>query len=162
MTTERLSRIRAIYEAALEQAAAERSVFLDRESQGDEEIRREVELLLHARELVPDWLGEPLLAPAKPILGSPDPVLGMEGRQIGGYQLVREIGRGGVGSVYLAERVDGAFRKQVAIKFVRPGMNSAEIVEPFSRSARFLPHSIIPILPGLSTGGLRKAVSPTS
>jgi eukaryotic-like serine/threonine-protein kinase len=40
----------------------------------------------------------------------------MEGRRLSGYTLIREVGRGGMGSVYLAERSDGAFRKQAAIK----------------------------------------------
>ena len=44
-----------------------------------------------------------------------------EGRRIGPYRLIREIGRGGMGSVFLAERVDEVFRKHVALKVVRGG-----------------------------------------
>ena len=55
-----------------------------------------------------------------------------------GYTLVREIGRGGMGSVYLAERSDGAFHKQVAIKLVQPGMNSADILARFRREREIL------------------------
>jgi serine/threonine protein kinase len=138
MTPEYLSRIRAIYEAALAKDAAERAAFLEQECQGDEAIRREVELLLGARERVPNWLNEPLVALA-PTLESPAHSLPrMEGRQLGGYKLVREIGRGGMGCVYLAERSDGAFRKQVAVKLIQPGMNSADILARFRQEREIL------------------------
>jgi len=138
MTPEYLSRIRAIYEAALAKNAGERTAFLEQECQGDEAIRREVDLLLGARERVPDWLNEPLLATA-PILEFPlDSLPRMEGRQLSGYTLVREIGRGGMGSVYLAERSDGAFRKQVAVKLIAPGMISADILARFRQEREIL------------------------
>src|SRR4029077_10350128 len=55
-----------------------------------------------------------------------------------GYKLIREIGRGGMGCVYLAERSDGAFRKQVAVKLVQPGMNSAYILARFRQEREIL------------------------
>jgi len=138
MTPEYLSRIRAIYEAALAKDAAERAAFLDRECQGDDAIRQQVDLLLGARQRVPDWLNEPLLAPA-PIVELPANSLPrMEGRQLSGYKLIREIGRGGMGSVYLAERSDGAFRKQVAIKLVQPGVNGVEVLARFRQEREIL------------------------
>jgi eukaryotic-like serine/threonine-protein kinase len=136
MTPEYLARIRAIYEAALAKGAPERAAFLEQECQGDEAIRREVDLLLGARQRVPDWLNEPLLAR---IVKSPaDALPRMEGRQLSGYTLVREIGRGGMGSVYLAERSDGAFHKQVAIKLVRPEMSGADILARFRQEREIL------------------------
>ena len=136
MTPEYLARIRTIYEAALAKDAAERAAFLEQECQGDEAIRREVDLLLGARQRVPDWLNEPLLAPMVP--SSAGSLPRMEGRRLSGYTLVREIGRGGMGSVYLAERSDGAFRKQVAIKLVQPGMNGADILARFRQEREIL------------------------
>ena len=143
MTPEYLSRIRAIYEAALAQDVAERAAFLEQECQGDEAIRREVDLLLAARQRTPDWLNEPLLAPApghqSAMLRSPSDLLPpMEGRELSGYKLVREIGRGGMGAVYLAERSDGAFQKQVAVKLVQPGMNGADILARFRQEREIL------------------------
>ena len=136
MTPEYLARIRAIYEAALAKDAAARAALLDQECQGDEALRREVDLLLGARQRVPDWLNEPLLAS---IVKPPaDALPRMEGRQLSGYTLVREIGRGGMGSVYLAERSDGAFHKQVAIKLIQPGMNSADMLARFRREREIL------------------------
>jgi len=138
MTPEYLARIRAIYEAALAKDAAERAAFLDQECQGDEAIRQQVDLLLAARQRMPDWLNEPLLAPAQIVDSPADSPPRMEGRQLSSYKLVREIGRGGMGSVYLAERSDGAFRKQVAIKLVQPGVNGADVLARFRHEREIL------------------------
>ena len=138
MTPEYLARIRTVYEAALLHEGEERAVFLDRECQGDEALRREVDLLLAARQRVPGWLSEPLLAPA-PMVEPPFRSLPrMEGHQLGGYTLDREIGRGGMGCVYLAERSDGTFRKQVAIKIVQPGVNGADVLRRFRQEREIL------------------------
>jgi len=133
MTPEYLSRIRALYEAALTKDAASRAGFLEEQCQGDEALRREVEALLVARQRVPDWLNGPLLGAAPP-----GPLLRMEGRQLSGYTLVREIGRGGMGSVYLGERSDGAFHKEVAVKLVRQGMTGADILGRFRQEREIL------------------------
>jgi len=138
MTPERFKRVRAIYEAALEVAPLERGAFVARESQNDEEIRREVEGLLQARERETDWLSEPVLGPPKSFADSTRLPRRMEGRHIGGYRLIKEIGSGGMGSVYLAEPVSGTFHRRVAIKLIRPGLNSAEIVDRFRREREIL------------------------
>jgi len=162
MTPEYLARIRAIYEAALAKDTLERAAFLDQECQSDEAIRRQVDLLLAAQQQVPAWLNEPLLA-AAPIGESPGGSFPqMAGRQLSGYQLVREIGRGGMGSVYLAERSDGAFRKQVAIKLVRPGMNDANILARFRQEREILASLDHPGLPGCWTLPLPTRVFRTS
>ena len=92
MTPENLARIRAIYEAALAKDALERAAFLDQECQGDQAIRQEVDLLLAAQQRLPDWLREPLLAPAPILRDSAASLPRMEGRQLSGYKLVREVG----------------------------------------------------------------------
>ena len=67
MTSERLLRIRAVYEAAVDSPAAARQALLDHECKGDEELRQEVERLLGAREKLPAWLAGPLLGlPMRP------------------------------------------------------------------------------------------------
>ena len=138
MTPEYLARIRAIYQAALAKDNLERADFLNQVCQGDEAIRQEVDLLLTARQRVPAWLNEPLLAAARVVETPSGSLPRMEGRQLSGYKLVREIGHGGMGSVYLAERSDGAFRKQVAIKLVQPGVNSANILARFRQEREIL------------------------
>ena len=72
----------------------------------------------------------------------------MIGRRVGVYELKREIGRGGMGAVYLAERVDGEFRQTVAIKLIKRGMDTDLILETLSprtpdhRRARSSEHHI--------------------
>jgi serine/threonine protein kinase len=139
MTPERFGRIRTVYETAWEMDAVAREAFLQRECQDDAELRKEVEHLLEAREHLPEWLAGPLLAPAGPLFEAlAKTVPGMEGRRLRGYKLIREIGRGGMGTVYLAERADGAYRKQVAIKVVRAEKDNREILERFRQEREIL------------------------
>ncbi|WP_425257999.1 protein kinase domain-containing protein [Rubrivivax sp. RP6-9] len=73
-----------------------------------------------------------LQAPALP------PPPGLAGRIVGAYTLVREIGRGGMGSVWLAQRTDGRFEAEVAIKFLDAGLFSAAGTERFAREGSIM------------------------
>ena len=92
-----------------------------------------------AAELAP-WLDELsglddssfLQAPALP------PPPGLAGQAVGAYTLVREIGRGGMGSVWLAQRTDGRFEAEVAIKFLDAGLFSAAGTERFAREGSIM------------------------
>ena len=154
MTPERLRRIRTVYEAALEMDPAAREAFLERECQADGDLRKEVERLLGAREHLPEWLAGPLLGPAGPVLDAMAKAApGMEGRQLRGYELIREIGRGGMGTVYLAERADGTYRKQVAIKIVHDEKKNSEILERFRQEREILASLDHPNIAKLLDGG---------
>ena len=158
MTPERLKQIRGLYETVLDLDPSARETFLRRECGEDTEVLGEVVRLLQAREHLPEWLSGPLLGPAGRafdlVMNPPSaPVPAMEGRQLGGYRIVREIGHGGMGSVYLAERIDGSFRKQVAIKLVRPAGSSSEILERFRRERQILASLDHPNIARLIDGG---------
>lgn len=60
------------------------------------------------------------------------------GRRIGAYAIVREIGRGGMGAVYLAKRADGEFEKQVAIKVLKRGTDTDEVLRRFRAEREIL------------------------
>ncbi len=60
------------------------------------------------------------------------------GRRVGAYEIVREIGRGGMGAVYLAKRADGQFEKEVAIKLLKRGTDTDEILRRFHAERRIL------------------------
>src|SRR4028118_840385 len=62
----------------------------------------------------------------------------MIGRRIGVYELKREIGRGGMGAVYLAERADGEFYQTVAVKLIKRGMDTDMILKRFRRERQIL------------------------
>jgi eukaryotic-like serine/threonine-protein kinase len=60
------------------------------------------------------------------------------GERVGAYVIVRELGRGGMGTVFLAERADGQFEKQVAIKILSRGADTAEILRRFRAERQIL------------------------
>src|SRR5437764_13621595 len=104
MTPQRLRQIRNLYEAALERNPAEQPVFLRQACQGDDELGREVERLLIAHQHAAEYIDGPLLGPVDLEAGPPQPR--MEGRRLGAYLVLREIGQGGMRTVYLASRED--------------------------------------------------------
>src|SRR5690349_20844819 len=110
MTPEELSRIRQIYEDALAISGSAREGYLRQECQGNQGIREEVERLLRGHDSAPAWLERPALGVAKAFVAPELPK--MEGRRLGGYTLIGEIGRGGTGVVYLAERSDDTFQRK--------------------------------------------------
>jgi eukaryotic-like serine/threonine-protein kinase len=103
MNLERRQQIEALFDAALERPTAERHAYLETASAGDPELLAEVQALLAANELAEHLFDDTAKAPT----GS-----------IGPYRVIREIGRGGMGTVHLAERADGQYRRRVAIKLI--------------------------------------------
>ena len=71
--------------------------------------------------------------------------LSLTGQRLGAYRVVREIGHGGMGAVYLATRDDDQYRKQVAIKVVKRGMDTAEVLARFRRERQILADSRSPL-----------------
>ena len=125
---------RSIFEAAIEkQTVAERSAFLDEACGGDEELRRRVDVLLRQFER-PD-----------PLLDSPPSSLaatafkGAEstGTAIGAYKLREQIGEGGMGVVYVAEQ-EQPVRRKVALKIIKLGMDTKEVIARFEAERQAL------------------------
>jgi serine/threonine protein kinase/Tfp pilus assembly protein PilF len=113
---ERWSRIQEVFSRAMD-APDERAreALLDANCASDLELRREVEQLLAAREGADEYIRGVARRSRLPF-GESNSESSREGRRIGAYRLIREVGRGGMGAVYLAERADGQFEKRVAIK----------------------------------------------
>jgi len=107
MTPERFRQIRNLFEAAMERNPTARSSFLAEACQGDESLREEVERLLVAHDKI---------TPLPLEVSRPEQLDKMEGRRIDRYEILRELGRGGMGAVYLAVRTDDVYRKRVAFK----------------------------------------------
>ena len=136
MTPEELSLIRRIYEEALPMDGASQDAFIRRECQGREDLQAEVHRLIQAHGNLPAWLDQPVLG-IPLAFGAHEPPK-LEGRVIGGYTLTRELGRGGMGTVYLAERSDGVFHRQAAIKLILPPFNSAAMRARFQQEREIL------------------------
>src|SRR5437879_2725945 len=107
MEPELWRKIDELFQAALECEPERRSEFLDPSCSGDKLLREEVESLLAESQNMrfteaPAFLdGVRLLEESQSLVG----------RHIGSYRVIREIGRGGMGTVYLAARADDAFQK---------------------------------------------------
>ncbi len=144
MDDERWQRLWQIFHDTLERPAAERSAHLDAACD-DAEMRREVEELLAAHEGTTNPLDRP---PAAGAAGA-----GAGPRRLGPYEIVRELGSGGMGTVYLAQRRDRQFEQQVAVKVVRRGMDSEEIVARFRQERQILARLEHPNVARLYDGG---------
>jgi serine/threonine protein kinase len=135
LTPERWAQIRQIFDGALERSEVDRAAYLRVVCARDDELRREVESLLASH----DSAGTFLDKPAASVSGMTQTLIssGVElpdyppGHRVGPYELQKCIGRGGMGSVWLATRFDNEFKKQVAIKLVKRGMDTQEILRRF-------------------------------
>ncbi|MGH9380593.1 MAG: protein kinase domain-containing protein [Thermoanaerobaculia bacterium] len=120
MNTDSWASVRALYEDALELRPEERSAFLD-EHCPDPGVRREVEELLAVESFAAEHFSRLAMRVGSSLV-DPDaaapPPASMNGRMVGPYRLLDELGRGGMGVVYLAERADGAFEHRVAVKLL--------------------------------------------
>ena len=129
----RWPRLWEIFHEALEKPAPERGGFLESACAGDAELRREIEELLLAHEasgggfLSGDPAGRPLADPAERTLGA----------RIGRYRILSIIGEGGMGVVYEAEQEE-PIRRRVALKLIKVGMDTREVVARFESERQAL------------------------
>lgn len=129
---------------ALELDPAERQPFLKRECGDDRELLEEVLSLLDAHERT-----GPLDDP-----GGMLPREAHEGRRVGPYRLLRPLGEGGMGAVYLAERADGQFSKEVALKLLPLGMSTEGARRRFRAERQILAGLEHDGIAGLLDGGI--------
>jgi serine/threonine-protein kinase len=148
VTPERWQQIKVVLDGALDREGAERAVFLDQACRGDGELRREVESFAASETEAGDFIETPVF---RILLEEPEPLA--LGQRVGAYRIVSEIGRGGMGAVYLAERDDREFEQKVAIKLVRRGMDTEEIVRRFRSERQILAHLDHPNIAKLFDGG---------
>ena len=116
MNPHRYAQIDEVFQAALEREPGERATFLDHECAGDPELRAEVEALLASDEKGQSFIEAPAVALAPELLTDRESLVG---RVIGSHKVVRRLGAGGMGEVYLAE--DSRLDRPVALKILSPG-----------------------------------------
>ncbi len=156
--TDRWQRINAIFDGALDLPEAGRAAYLDEACAGDPELRLEVTRLLDAHFRTSGFIEEPLGQVFEKIAESPP--RSFEGRRIGAWRVLREIGRGGMGTVCLGKRADRQFEQRVAIKLIHPGMDSASVLRRFVTERRILASLDHPNIARLYDGGSTDDGSP--
>jgi serine/threonine-protein kinase len=153
---ERLARV---FGEALDLPPGERRAFLDAACEGAPELRAETESLLISYEQAGDFMdGLDARCGAALLDGAAAP--GADGRRAGPYRLLRELGRGGMGVVYLAERVEGGFEQRAAIKLLKRGMDSEAILRRFLRERQILASLEHPSVARLLDGGVTEEGQP--
>jgi Tol biopolymer transport system component/predicted Ser/Thr protein kinase len=115
MTPERFRQINKLFESALEREPSQRAAFLGEACAGDPALQGQVEALLASHDEASSFLESPTLKVVALPFAEEEAEL-MVGQHIGPYQVLREIGRGGMGEVYLAR--DSRLGRQVALKFL--------------------------------------------
>jgi eukaryotic-like serine/threonine-protein kinase len=137
VTPERWKKVEAIFEQTLELPNTERAAFLKKNCNRDDDLRREVESLLESHAFAGSFIDEPgLFFPDDELKN--DVAAVAPGQLIGAYRVIREIGRGGMGAVYLAERADAQYSKQVAIKLIKRGMDTDAVLRRFQNERQIL------------------------
>ncbi len=150
MTPERWKKIRDVFDQLSDLPAKERDARLAQTGAQDPELEREVRSLLQASTAAGDFLETPPVGQIRRALSQHDP--GRRSR-IGPYEVVRELGYGGMGTVYLATRGDAQFRQTVALKLVRRGMDTDFILDRFRGERQILAALNHPNIARLLDGG---------
>jgi eukaryotic-like serine/threonine-protein kinase len=155
-TPEFWKRVKETTAGALERPEAERPAWIADSCAGDERLRDEVLSLLAADASAGSFLQTAAIAHpgrAEAVEAAARSSLALAaGRRIGPYRIVRELGHGGMGVVYLAERADAAFEKKTAIKVVR-GFPSELVLRRFRDERRILATLEHPNIATLLDGG---------
>lgn len=142
MTPTRWQQVKSVLAEVLEQPPALRPALLDAACQDDPDLRAEVESLLAADQQAGEFLNQPALeqdlAP---------------GTRLGAWRLAEPIGRGGMGAVYRAVRDDDQFQQEVAIKVVKRGMDSADVLDRFRYERQILAFLNHPYIARILDGG---------
>ncbi|MET0552836.1 MAG: serine/threonine-protein kinase [Vicinamibacteria bacterium] len=139
---DRWQQIDRLFHSVVDRAPDERAAYLREACEGDEALRCEVESLVCAHEQTGSFLEAPPEPAGLEVGGTGSP------ERLGPYRVLRELGRGGMGRVYLAEQKGEDFRRLVAVKIVDPAGAGAEVERRFRDERR--------ILAGLEHGGIAR------
>jgi eukaryotic-like serine/threonine-protein kinase len=150
---DRWRQIDGLFAEALEKGPEERAPFLAAACEADDELRRAVEGLLAADESSATFLERPAgellgLVPAPALEPALDPEV-----RLGPYRLLRRLGDGGMGTVYLARREDETYERDVAVKLIRSGLQSPDALHRFFAERQILARLEHPNIARLYDGG---------
>jgi len=155
MTPEKWEIVKKIFHAALEKESAERTEFVSTECGDDETLFLEVRSLLDHHSSDDEIFDSPAFQPLSKLVEDRNDRSRI-GEIVGAYKIESEIGRGGMGTVYLASRADQAFEKKVALKLIKRGFDTDEIIDRFRHERQILAVLEHPNITRLLDGGSTK------
>jgi len=136
---------------AMQRDESDRAAMLDSRCGGDAALRAEVEAILAASDRHPDFLERPVITlSADAFRDGAQPVAE---ERIGPYRVVRPIGHGGMGDVYLATSAGDGYERTVALKVIRKGFDTDRVLERFRLERRILAGLRHPNIAALIDGG---------
>ena len=152
MTPERWQQLKSVLETVMETSPTKREFSLKEACEGDDELRREVESLLAFEDSENKLFDESAFSAVIKDFTTEagDNFVGM---QIGRYRILRELGAGGMGIVFLAERADGEFEQQVAVKILRRSFFNSSAGRKFQKERQILARLKHPFIAQLLDGG---------
>ena len=158
--------IEAIIDQVLDLPKKDRHAFIKQECGDNQELKGEVTLLLDSILDSEGWLEDPneykenFYADIAQEVDKISPQESLIGRNVGAYIIKDKLGEGGMGSVYRAERSDGVFEHQVAIKVIRSGRATPENIRRFERERNILAGLNHPGIAQLFDGGITEQGTP--
>ncbi|HEY6154033.1 MAG TPA: protein kinase [Candidatus Udaeobacter sp.] len=151
--TPRLETVEEIFHAALQCKPDDLRAFLDERCASHTILQRKVEELLAAHWEAGDFIETPVADLSNSTIAEDHERDLLIGQTIGHYKVVRRIGAGGMGAVYLAERADQQYHKQVAIKLIKRGMDTDSVLRHFRNERQILAGFDHPNIARLLDGG---------
>ena len=155
ITNDNWHEIQALFDATVGLSREEQTAYLNEHCSGDPFIRNNVEKLLKADTLNHNVLRNVINAEASDFLLSAHP-----GERLGAYRLIKEIGKGGMGSVFLAERDDDEYKKQVCVKLLSNKLADEQEHTRFRTERQILANLEHPNIGRLLDGGTRDDRTP--
>ncbi len=152
MTQHRWTQINDLFHAAIAIDRQNRSAYLDEACGSDDELRREIESLVAGHESAEASLNTNFIRGAVQQVAEEHESIAV-GEHFGVYRVVREIGRGGMGRVFLAERDDREFHRRAALKLIKRGMDTDSIIRHFRNEREILASLDHPNIARLLDGG---------
>ena len=146
--------MKGVLAEALELDTGPQREFLDEACAHDADLRAQVDILLAHKVDTGDDAMEACVADAARFrMDADDQRATRIGNRIGVYRIVRELGHGGMGTVFLAERDDEHYHQQVAIKLINPGLGGETIRRRFRNEMQILADLNHPNIARLLDGG---------
>ena len=160
MKNELWKKIDEIVFEALQLEGEKRQEYVSRKCGNSPELLAEVESLLKNEDLIDDFFESPVISKYAEFFSEDAKQESSVGKTIGKYRVLREIGVGGMGAVFLAERIEGTYKRKVALKVIRQHLFDSTLEERFLREQQILASLSHPNIAKLFDGGFSENGEP--